>query len=160
MILLLIECLNHLGIKIDTDLIFEAYSEIVGSSEGSSILKVDLDKVWKDLGEDENYVTVFKEDLKKNYFEIRNELANTTIDTLLGIIWKQIGFGFKAEDLYPFRSAIMNGFVKEQTVIYEEVIDQFCEHLMNMAQREGSANVDKKYVEGDLWPGLIFRNLH
>lgn len=146
LILHFIECLNHFGYKIEKKPIFAAYSEI----DDSFSLKIDYHKLMKD----ENYGGVFKESLKSKYFEMKNELASTKVDKLLDIIWEHIGIRIKGKTLYPFRSAIMNGFVNEQTVIYEGVIDEYCHHLMILSQGTISQTA-KEHIEGEFWSGLI-----
>lgn len=147
MIFHLIECLNGLGMnKIETKQIFAA-STVIDHSPFLNL--VHLNKVFKD----KNYTDKLKVDLKKKYFEIRNDLANLRIDRLLTFIWNEIGVTMRDDSLYPFRNAMLVGFVDEQTRIYEEVIEKFCNQLC--AARKARSHVCKESINEMVWPILM-----
>lgn len=146
MIFHFIECLKCLGMKIRMKNIF-ASSTVIDHSPFLNI--VHLKKVLHD----KDYVNKLKIDLKKKCVEIRNDLANERIDALLCIIWDEIGVVMEEEALYPFRNAMLVGFVDEQTTIYEEVIDKFCDYLK--ASRRRGFHVCKESINELVWPVLL-----
>lgn len=145
MIYHLIECLNQLGIKMDVDIFTLSDDDF----DFSPLLDlVDLKKVMKN----KNYLNALKNDLKNKYNEIKNEFANSRVDQLLSFIWEQAGVTVSVETLYPFRNAMINAFTYEATLVYVDVIDEFCDHL-NKARITGSY-VSKKYIKEEMWPAL------
>lgn len=140
-----IECLKRLGFKIRMEVFITAHL-VTDHSSLLSIIK--LEKIH-----DKNYLTELKNDLKMKYCEIRNDMVNSKMEAFLHLIWGQIGITMCDDAFYPFRNAMMVGFLNEQNLIYDEVFDQFCDH-MNMA-RKTKSHVCMEYVKQFLWPTLL-----
>lgn len=63
------------------------------------------------------------------------------------------GVTIQAELLYPFRNAIISGFEYEETLVYEDVINKFCDYLDKA--RKSRSYISMKYIEEQFWPTLM-----
>lgn len=140
-----IQWLNHLGIKVDTNILSTPHDFI---HLAPLFELVDLEKVMND----KNYWIVLKIDLKNKYNEIKNEVASQRVDQLLSIIWEQAGVTVNAEILHPYRNAMIVRVTYEQTLVFEDVIDKLCDQLNK--DRQFRSHVCMQYIEDELWPAL------
>lgn len=149
MIFHLVDCLNHLGFDIKTELIVNLH-EIVDYSFLLTVVAIAVKN-----GKNKKFLNRLEAKLKNMYIEKRDTIASCKVDTFLAVIWEQIGISMEDDALYPFRNAMIAELLKQQNSIYDEVIHELCHFLIMTRSSKAEKAISMTYIQMLLLPSLF-----
>lgn len=147
MIFHLVACLKQLGFEIQTKEII-CLHEIVDYS--FLFKEIDIKKLKK-----RRFLNSLEAKLKKMYIEKRNANATCKVESLLIAIWHKIEISMEDEALYPFRNAMIADMIKQQDLIYIEVIHELCYFLIKTRTSKAEDSISMAYIQIFLLPSLF-----